>query len=195
MANPLASVAPFLELLGKELKILPATGGAVEDLQRPEQEEVEDALINKDTKEVTSFAEQPEPDISNIYRSTPPIPRQQKHMFKYFIDGSIRTYFLATGIEGTRSFPIELAQIGAAVVQREDNGRITVHNRSRQQKLLLLLPKQNLGVSDTLWQQLQWIQKPEFLELVDFTLLIPLAMLRGTLGTRLERRLGLRCTA
>ncbi|MFZ6016878.1 MAG: hypothetical protein ACOYU0_04540 [Nitrospirota bacterium] len=33
MPNPLASITPILDLLGRELKILPATGGAVEELQ------------------------------------------------------------------------------------------------------------------------------------------------------------------
>jgi len=176
MPNPLGSIIPILDLLGKELKILPATGGAVEDLQHPDQDEIEDALINKDTAEITAFAEVPEPDISHIYRPTPPLFRQEKHLFRFFIDGSKRNYFLATGIEGTRSFPIELAQIGAAVVEREDNGQIKVRShKQHKQKVLLLLPKQNQGVSDTLWTQLQKISKPDFLELVDFTLSDPLS--------------------
>lgn len=33
MPNPLRSIIPILDTLGKELKILPATGGAVEDPQ------------------------------------------------------------------------------------------------------------------------------------------------------------------
>ena len=45
MPNPLGSIIPILDLLGKELKILPAIGGAVEDLQHPDQDEIEDALI------------------------------------------------------------------------------------------------------------------------------------------------------
>ena len=166
--NPLSPIIPILELLGNELKILPATGGAIEDLQHPDQEEIEDALINRDAQEITAFAETPEPDVSNIYRPTPPLFRQEKHLFRFFIDGSIRNYFLATGIEGTRSFPIELAQIGATVVQREDDGQIKVH--SHVQKILLLLPKQNQGISDTLWGQLWNIRTTDFLQLVDFTL-------------------------
>ena len=64
----------------KELKILPATGGAVEDLQHPDQDEIEDALINRDAAEITAFAEVPEPDISHVYRPTPPLFRQEKHL-------------------------------------------------------------------------------------------------------------------
>ena len=56
---------------------------------------------------------------------------------------------------------------------READGQIKVH--SHKQKVLLLLPKQIQGVSDTLWTQLQKISKPDFLELVDFTLSDPLS--------------------
>lgn len=159
---------PILDLLGREIKILPATGGAVEDLQHPDQEEIEDIVINKEMENITAFAETPEPDPQNIYRPTPPLPRTQNHLFRFFIDGSIRTYFLGTGIEGRRSFPIELAQIGATVIRREDNGQLKV--LAHKQKILLLIPKQNQGISDTLWEQLRRIDKPEWLEIIDFTL-------------------------
>lgn len=159
---------PLLDLLGKEVKILPATGGAVEDLQHPDQEEIEDIVINKDVDTVNAFAEDPEPNPQNIYRETPPLSRTQKHLFRFFIDGSIRTYFLGTGIEGTRSFPIELAQVGSAVVKREDDGQLTV--LTQKQRILLLLPRQVQGISDTLWDQIRKIDKPDNLEVVDFTL-------------------------
>lgn len=168
MPNPLSSIMPLLDLLGKEIKILPATGGAVEDLQHPDQEEIEDIIINKDVEAVNSFAETPEPDPQKIYRKTLPISRTQNHFFRFFIDGSIRTHFLATGIEGTRSFPIELTQIGSAVIKREDDGQLTVF--AHKQRILLLLPKQNQGISDTLWYRIQKTPKPEWLEVVDFTL-------------------------
>ena len=168
MPNPLSSITPLLDLLGKEIKILPATGGAVEELQHPDQEEIEDIVINKDVETVTSFAETPEPNPQNIYRKTPLLPRTKKHLFRFFIDGSIRTYFLGTGIEGTRSFPIELTQIGSAVIKREDNGQLRV--LAHKHRIILLLPKQNQGISDTLWQRIQSIEKPEWLEVVDFTL-------------------------
>jgi len=47
MPNPLGSIVPILDLLGRELKIFPATGGVVEDLQHPDQEEIEDIVINR----------------------------------------------------------------------------------------------------------------------------------------------------
>jgi len=161
MSNPLGSIVPLLSLLGREVRILPATGGAVEELQHPNQDEIEDILINKDVEIVSAFAEDPEPDPQNIYRRTPSLPRTQNHLFHFFIDGSIRTYFLGTGIERTRSFPIELAQIGSAVIRREDNGQLRV--LAQKQRILLLLPKQNQGISDTLWGKIKRIGKPDYL--------------------------------
>ena len=144
---------PALELLQDNLDILPAVGGAVEDLLRPDVDELEDALVNAESREVTEFLETPTPDLRNLYRPTPPLYRPQKHHYRFFIDGSLRTYYLATGIEGNRSFPIELAQIGAAVMQRDDRG--TVRPLAARQRILLLLPRGPLGVSDTVWAQLQ----------------------------------------
>lgn len=89
-------------LLLKKIDILPASGGAVEDLQRPDEDEMDDMLINRDSQEITTFAEDPEPSIANLYRSTPPIFRTKKHLYRFFIDGSLRTYYLATGVEGNR---------------------------------------------------------------------------------------------
>jgi hypothetical protein len=168
MPNPLKLITPILELLVKEIKILPATGGAVEELQHPDQEEIEDIIINKDTETITTFAEIPEPNPQKIYRPTPPIYRTQKHLFQFFIDGCIRVYFLGTGIERTRSFPIELAQIGSVALKRENDGRLSVF--TYKQRILLLLPKQNQGISDTLWEKIKNIDKPDWLEIVDYTL-------------------------
>jgi len=168
MPNPLSSITPILDLLGNEVRILPATGGAVEELQHPDQEEFEDIIITRGAEIINSFAETPEPDVKNIYRKTPPLPRIQHHLFRFFIDGSIHIYFLGTGIEGTRSFPIELAQIGSAVLKREDDGQLKV--LKHKQRILLLLPKQSQGISDTLWEHIRRINKPEWFEVVDFTL-------------------------
>jgi len=170
MPNPLSIVTPALELLSKNVNILPATGRAVEDLQHPDQDEVDDILIHRDMdKEITAFAEEPEPSTSNIYRPTPPLPRTDRHLFRFFIDGSLRTYFLATGVEGPRTFPIELAQVGASVIVRDDRGSLSVLKGDH--KILLLLPKGTRGLSDTVWQHLQQLNvKSGLLEIVDFDL-------------------------
>ena len=38
MANPLSAIIPVLDVLGKNIDILPATGIAVEDLQYPDKD-------------------------------------------------------------------------------------------------------------------------------------------------------------
>jgi hypothetical protein len=166
--KPLHFLAPVLHLLHTNLDVLPAVGGAVEDLLRPDVDEIEDMLINAESREVTDFLETPTPDVRNLYRPTPPLYRPQKHLYRYFIDGSLRTYYLATGIEGNRSFPIELAQIGAAVMQRDARGR--VRPLAMRHRILLLLPCGQLGVSDTLWAELKKLDTSDgFFEVIDTT--------------------------
>ncbi len=173
MPNPLPYLAPVFDLLGTNLKILPATGGAVEELQHPDADEIEDMLLNREVGEITNFAETPTPSPANLYRPTPPLPRSEKHLFRFFIDGSLRTYYLGTGLEGQRSFPIQMAQIGAAVMVRHDDGRVSC--LKIQHKVLLLVPTGQYGLSDTLWQQLQRLQTPDGLfEVVDITAKTPL---------------------
>lgn len=166
--KPLSFLEPTLDVLARNLDVLPASGGAVEDLLLPDMEEVEDMLINRDSREITEFLETPAPDPRNIYRPTPPLYRQQDHLYRFFIDGSLRTYYLATGIEGNRSFPIELAQIGSAVMQRD--GRGNVRPLATQQRILLLMPRGQLGVSDTVWNALKKCETPDgYFEVIDTT--------------------------
>lgn len=168
MVLPLRSITPAIELLADQVDVLPASGGAVEDLQWPDADELEDMFINRDSGEITDFLETPTPTIANLYRPTPPLFRSEEHLYRFFIDGSIRTYYLGTGIEGNRSFPIELAQIGSAVVHRTDDGKVRpLANRNR---ILLLLPKGQFGVSDTVWNQMSKLNSPDgYFEVIDST--------------------------
>lgn len=168
MQSPFDVLTPALQVLGKQIKILPATGGAIEALERPDEEELEDMLLNRETKTITEFAETPTPSVVSLYRPTPPLFRATKHLYRFFIDGSLRTYYLATGLEGGRSFPIELAQIGAAVMQRDDRG--SIRSLGIKHRILLLLPKGSLGVSDTVWAALEKVNLPnELFQIIDTT--------------------------
>jgi hypothetical protein len=159
MVNIIGPITPALEVLSRQLDILPATGGAVEELQRPDEDELEDMLINREYNEITAFAETPEPNIHALYRPTPPLFRSERSVFRYFIDGSLKTYYIATGIEGTRSFPIELAQIGTAVMERDDSGKVKA--LGTKNSILLLIPKGAFGVSDTVWADLEGFNAPD----------------------------------
>lgn len=166
MPNPLSSISVAFDTLGSSIKVLPAVGGVAEDLVRPDQEETDDTLINRQINKVTEFAETPEPDLAHIYRPTEPLFRPENHYYRYFIDGSFRTYFLGTGVEAGRSFPIMLAQIGAAVIRREDDGRLRVH--AHENRLILLVPAKGEGLSDTVWHRLNGVKLPPNFRLVDY---------------------------
>jgi hypothetical protein len=148
-----SSFAPALRILAENVNILPATGGAVEDLQRPDADEVEDAETRAADGDVQAVGETDLAGDPLTYVSTPPRPRRDCHLFRYFIDGSLRTYFIATGIQQGRTFPIELAQIGSACVFRRDDGTIRTH--ARRQKIIFLAPKGPDGLSDDVWDAME----------------------------------------
>jgi len=135
-------------VLARNTEILPATGQAVEDLQRPDQEEVEDDALIGDEFRVDTLIEAPNREL---YRATPPLTRQERQVYRYFLDGSRRLYFIGTALEQHRSTPIQIAQVGAAVVRRDNDGR--VHCAESRRRLLLMLAKSQ--VSDTVWTELE----------------------------------------
>jgi len=145
MPNPFSFLRPALEVLATEGHVLPATGQAVEDQAMPDIEEIYDRITGSKA-EVRSIWE----TRRRLYHRVQPIPRSERHLFRYFLDGSVRTYFIGTVIEHQRSSPVQLAQVGAAAVYREDDGQLHIARVHR--KLVLLLQKENL--SDVLWSRL-----------------------------------------
>jgi hypothetical protein len=54
------SLKQVLDLLAKEIDVLPASGGTLEDLERPDVDEIGDVLVNADTKvDVVQFGARP----------------------------------------------------------------------------------------------------------------------------------------
>lgn len=136
MANPFAGLRPALEVIAQEAEILPATGQAVEDLMRPDQDETYDRIrMGPDDKILDVLIEAPN---RSTYVPTPALYRTQKHLYRYFLDGSARTYFIGTALEGDRQTPIHVAQIGAVAVFREDDGQVHVAKPSAHKLLLLM---------------------------------------------------------
>jgi hypothetical protein len=176
MNRPLEFLGPAIELIGRNASVLPATGGAFEDMARPDVEEADDRFFGgkKEAQEgFQDFAETPAPSWRELYRPTPPVFRSEKHVFRYFCDGSIKTYFLGTIIEGDRSYPLELTQIGSAIVHRKDDGSLEVARFERQ--LLLLVPyKDGRGISESLYNDLKRLQTPAF-RIVDVAVPDPLS--------------------
>jgi len=148
MPNPFLQLIPALKVLAENTHILPATGQAQEYLQQFDIDEIYDRIRTKDDKKVDVIIEAPN---RNLYVHVPPLPRTKRHLFRYFLDGSVKSYFLGTAVQHDRHTPVLLAQIAAAAVKREDNGR--VHVARNKKRLLLLVNKSQL--SEDVWNQLQ----------------------------------------
>jgi len=146
MSNPFAILRPALEVLATEGRVLPATGQAVDDQATPDIEEIYDRATGGNA-EVRSIWE----TRRQLYHPLRPVPRTERHLFRYFLDGSVRTYFIGTVIEHQRSTPVQLAQLGAAVIHRRDDGRL--HTVQTKRKLVLFLQREAL--SDVLWSRLE----------------------------------------
>ncbi|WP_054683114.1 DNA double-strand break repair nuclease NurA [Rhodothermus marinus] len=147
MPNPFQPLQKALRTLVENAEILPATGQAVTDMVTPDIEEIYDRHTTGEATIHTVW----ETDARSLYRTIQPIPRSQEHGFRYFVDGSARTYFIGTLLEQGRSTPVQISQVGAAMVKREDDGRIQV--AASRHTILLTLEKSQ--VSEELWQALE----------------------------------------
>ena len=123
MTNPFEGLRPALQVMADEAHVLPATGQAMEDLMRPDHSEVIDRLRMEGDSAFDVVLEAPN---RQPYVQLVPIDRKDKHILRYFLDGSARTFFLGDVVEGARRTPVHIAQIGAAAVFRRDNGQIDV---------------------------------------------------------------------
>jgi hypothetical protein len=167
MMQPIQRIRDVLRQWAQDVEVLPAAGGALEELQRPDIEEVDDRLLGTEENiHDTVWERLPDGqriDPDNPYRPTPPIPRHVQHRFRYFIDGSVRSYFLGTVLEHGRDTPILYAQIGACALRREDDGTVRVHDL--QTRHLLLAEQQQL--SPQAWGSLQSLCPTNLVDLVD----------------------------
>jgi hypothetical protein len=143
MANPFEGLRPALEVITREAKVLPATGQAVEDLMRPDHEEVIDRLRTGDDKEMDVLLEAPN---RKRYVELKALHRTERHPLRFFLDGSARTFFLGDAVEGNRRTPVHVAQIGAAAVFRRDDGTVKVAKSVH--KIVLMLDKKAVSFGD-----------------------------------------------
>jgi hypothetical protein len=132
-----------MRLLTDSAQVIPATGQAMADLMRPDAEELYDRVhLGRDAEAVLSAViEEPNRDV---HRAIPMIHRRERHVMRYFLDGSAHTYYLGNVLEHERHSPVHLAQIGAAAVHRDDDGRVRV-GPYRHRRFLLLLDKSALS--------------------------------------------------
>jgi hypothetical protein len=145
--NPLSSIGHALVALAQHVDVLPATGGAVEDLVHPEMDERVDYWLNAQERIFDSIIESPSREL---YRPVPPIPRSERHTFRLFLDGSFRSYFLGTALEEDRDSPVHFAQLGAALLRRLDDGNVKLHRLAMENALFLARSK----LSEVAWEAL-----------------------------------------
>jgi len=160
MPNPLGDIGKVLGRLAEEVDFLPATGGAVEDLLHPEVEEREDTWVNWEERVFDTIIEAPS---GELYRPVPPISRVEHHTFRYFLDGSFRSFFVGTALEGDRDTPVHFAQIGAALLRRLEDGNVKVASIEMEKALFLSKAKLSEGV----WEGLEEAAWPSGVRLVN----------------------------
>ncbi len=123
-----------LEVLSSQTDVLPAVGGATEDELRPDIEEIEDDRLSQDTQvldEPYEFGQ------SNTYVPLEPLKRVEDHVFRYFQDGSMRSFFAGTALEHDRQTPVIIGQVACAALEREDSGRLKVAQHHQRNLLLV----------------------------------------------------------
>lgn len=143
MGNPFEGLRPALEVITQEARVLPATGQALEDLMRPDHEEVIDRLRSVDDKAMDVILETPN---RKPYVELKPLHRTERHLLRFFLDGSARTFFLGDAVEGNRRTPIHVAQVGAAAVFRKDDGQVKVARSVH--KVVLMLDKKAVSFGE-----------------------------------------------
>jgi hypothetical protein len=123
-----------LQVLADRTDVLPAVGGATEDELRADTDEIDDQRASKDD---TLLDEPYEFGNAQVYVPLTPLHRAQDHLFRYFQDGSMRSFFVGTALEHDRSTPVIIGQVGCAALEREVGGRLKV-SASVQRNLLLV---------------------------------------------------------
>lgn len=145
---------------------MPAVGGATEDLERPDFEEREDQAFNEEEKVFEAvFERDPSGTWPPLYRPATPVRRCENHLFRHFLDGSFRSFFLGTMLEGNRETPVHYAQVGACLLQRQDDG--SVRRVALEVRHVLMAGRKRL--SDQVWQRLEDLTTQAGIRLVDLT--------------------------
>ena len=87
-----------------------------------------------------------------------PLSRKENHIFRYFLDGSLKTYYLGEYIVPALSFPFMAGEIAAACLFRRDDGALEVPKNGFKRRICLLLPNKSL-LPDDLVAELEEVTK------------------------------------
>jgi hypothetical protein len=90
-----------------------------------------------------------------------PLHREKKHIFRFFIDGSLKTYYIGDYLLPAFSFPLLIGEIAAVCLFRKDDGTLTIPINGFKRRICLLLPNKSL-LPDSLQEELdKTVQKFE----------------------------------
>ncbi|HRS90450.1 MAG TPA: hypothetical protein P5028_00195 [Candidatus Marinimicrobia bacterium] len=151
MRELIATLQKIMSVVSNQLELLPASEGAVEEMTFVGEEERDDTKLSGDNLLIENSLEIPKPTWK--YRPVEPIERSTNHFFRYFLDGSYRHYFLATGLEHDRATPIFLAQIAIVILERDKNGKLSIVPDFKRHQWFLLLAKSR--ISAAAWEHIQ----------------------------------------
>jgi hypothetical protein len=87
-----------------------------------------------------------------------PLHRGQKHFFRFFLDGSLKTYYLGEYVIPALSFPFMAGEIAAACLFRNNEGTLSVPSNGFKRRICLLFPNKSL-LPDSLQIELEEITK------------------------------------
>ncbi|ODN30756.1 hypothetical protein [Fervidobacterium thailandense] len=122
----LTDLRKYIDEWRHTVDLIPASEGAQEDLLFPDAEEREDQAYTNQLIYDT-ICEKPTGNLwwrESLYRKVKPKGRNELHLFRYFIDGSLRSYYFGEVVEAERFSPLVFAQVGACAVQRDESGRV-----------------------------------------------------------------------
>ncbi|HEV2352129.1 MAG TPA: hypothetical protein VG028_20035 [Terriglobia bacterium] len=147
---PIFGLQQALQVLSDRTDVLPAVGGATEDELRADIDEIDDQRATSDD---TLLDEPYEFGNSQIYVPLTPLRRPEEHLFQFFLDGSMRSFFVGTALEHDRSTPVIIGQVGCVALEREDGGRLKIAAQSQRNLLLVAFSQ----ISDEVRSRLQEI--------------------------------------
>lgn len=149
MPRALQTITAALTEAAQVADLLPASGQAVLDEAEPDADEREEGVLSRDEHVYDTLWEAPADGASvPLHRPCPPLSRAEDHLFRYFVDGSFRSYFLGTLVAPQWESPLTFAQIGACVLRRRDDGAVE-RELLRTRKVLALARR-----SEELWRAL-----------------------------------------
>lgn len=91
------------------------------------------------------------------------MPPDKEINFRYFLDGSFRSYFLGVLSEGIQDTPVYFSQVGACVLRREDDGSVRIEELRLEDVLLV----GRSCISGRLWSRLKESSSESGIRLLD----------------------------